>query len=123
MCGYLIGDLYNIGQRVKELDPALRIVFDKQAERYRVYRNQYQVMTVPAGQLDQRVLMALREGDLHRYPRLEDFMDILEAREAEREKRQAMAHSNEIQAITADKYDRLAGVSHFNVPKEVGVRG
>lgn len=114
MGGYLLGDIYNIAKRVKEIDKDLRIVFDAQAGIYRVYRGDYQVMTVPAGQLDQRVLMALHEGDLHRYTRLEDFIEAMEARELEHESKQARDCGNNIEAATMDKYDKLAGISHFN---------
>ncbi len=115
MAGYLFGDLYNIGGRVKELDPALQINFDSRAFLYRVMRGKHQVMTVPAGKLDHRVIMALHEGDLHRYRRLEDYIEFLEAREMEAERRKERELSNHIESVYLDNFDQLEGIKHFSV--------
>lgn len=112
---YLFGDLHDIGSRVKEIDPALRITYDARKLTYKVTRGNHQVMTVPAGKLDNRVLMALREGNLHRYRRLEDYIDELEAREAEQQRRKEKELSDHVEAATLDKFDKLSGVTHHRV--------
>ena len=71
-------------------------------------------MTVPAGKLDQRVLMALHEGDLHRYRRLEDYIEELEAREAEEERRKERELSNHVESVYLDNFDQLEGIKHFS---------
>ena len=109
----MFGDIYNIGGRVKEIDPALQISWDERERLYRVCRGKHQVMTVPTGKLDNRVLMALREGDLHRFRRLEDYIEILEAREAEAERRKEQEMSDHIEAATLDKYNKIQGISQF----------
>lgn len=111
----MFGDIHNIGGRVKELDPALQISWDERERLYRVCRGKHQVMTVPAGKLDNRVLMALREGDLHRFRRLEDFIEILEAREAEEERRKERELSNHVESVYLDNFDQLEGIKHFSV--------
>ena len=110
----MFGDVFNIGCRVKEIDPALQITWDEQACLYRVCRGNHQVMTVPAGKLDQRVLMALHEGDLHRYRRLEDYIEELEAREAEEERRKERELSNHVESVYLDNFDQLEGIKHFS---------
>ncbi|MDD5487012.1 MAG: hypothetical protein PHW65_05615 [Dehalococcoidales bacterium] len=111
---YLFGDLYNIGERVKEIDPLLRISFDRRKFKYSVTRGKHQVMTVDAGELDVRVLRKLREHDLHRR-RLQDFIYELEQSEDEFERRKARELSNQIESITLDNYDRIVGIPHYNL--------
>ena len=113
MSGYLFGDLYNIGCRVKEIDSTLRITFDNSAKLYRIHRGKHQVMTVQPGQLDNRVIMALHEGDLHRYSRLEDYIEIMEAREAEVDRKKSRALSNHVESVYMDNFDQLEGIKHF----------
>ena len=110
----LFGDIYNIGGRIKEIDPALRITFDERALQYKVTRGNHQVMTVPAGKLDQRVITALHEGDLHRFRRLEDYIELLEAREMEAEFRKERDLSNRVESVYLDNFDQLEGIKHFS---------
>lgn len=111
---YLFGDLYNIGERVKEIDPLLSISFDQRKSKYIVTRGRHRVMAVDVGELDERILRKLREHDLHRR-RLQDFIYELEQSENEFERRRARELSNQIEAITLDNYDRIVGIPHYNL--------
>ena len=110
----LFNDLYFIQERAKEIDPLLEITFDRREFKYKVTREKHQVMTVEPGQLDARVLHTLRKNDLHRR-RLQDYIWELEQSELEHERRRARELSNQIEAASLDKFDRVAGISHFNV--------
>mgnify|MGYP001104849042 CR=1 FL=1 len=111
---YLPGDLYNIGERIKEIDPLLSITFDNRDMVYRITRKNHHVMTVKAGELDARVIRKLRENDLHRR-RLMDYIYELEQSELEWERRKARELSNIIESVTLDKYDRIVGIPHYHV--------
>jgi len=109
---YLPGDIYDIGSRVKDIDPALSISFDYKKEKYKVSRDDKHIMYVDVGELDARVLTKLRKNDLARR-RLIDFIYELERSEDEEERRRAKELSNKIEEITLDKYDRIAGIPHY----------
>ena len=111
---HLFGDLYDIGSRVKDIDPALSVFFDRQVMKYRVMRGKYQVMTVALGELDERVLRKLRKNDLHRR-RIQEFIYELERSEDEYERRQARELSNKIESISLENFDRIAGIPHFSL--------
>ena len=110
----LFGDIYFLERRVKEIDPLLEISYDRHKKEYAITRGKHRVMTVPLGQLDARVLHTLRKNDLHRR-RLQDYIWELEQSELEHERRRARELSNQIEAASLDKFDRVAGISHFNV--------
>lgn len=111
---YLPFDIYNIGARLKEFDPALHIFFDQRDFKYKITRGKHQVMTLLPGQLDERVIKRLRENDLHRQ-RLEDYIYKLEQSELEHERRQARELSNKLEDISLDKFDRIAGIPHYSL--------
>ena len=111
---YLFNDLYNIGERVKEIDPLLSISFDRRILKYRVMRGKHQVAMLSPGELDERLLKRLRENDLHRQ-RLEDYIYKLEQSELEQERRKARELSNKLEDISLENFDRVAGVSHFSM--------
>ena len=110
----LFGDIYNIGERVKEIDPLLSISFDRRIYKYRVTRGRRQVAMLSPGELDERLLKRLRENDLHRQ-RLEDYIYKLEQSELEHERRQARELSNKLEAISLENFDRIAGIPHFSM--------
>ena len=110
----LFNDLYNIQERVKEIDPLLTLSFDRQKLKYIVTRGTHRVMTVPVGQLDARVLRKLRENDLHRR-RLQDYISELENSELEFERKKARELSNHIESASLDHFDHIAGISHYSV--------
>ena len=110
----LFGDLYNIGSRVKEIDPALSITFDRRIFKYRVTRGRHQVAMLNPGELDERLLKRLRENDLHRQ-RLEDYIYKLEQSELEHERRKARELSNQLEAISLESFDRAAGIPHYSL--------
>lgn len=110
----LFNDLYNIAERSRAIDPLLTLSFDRQKLKYIVTRGKHQVMTVPVGQLDARVLQKLRENDLHRR-RLQDYIDELEHSELEFERKKARELSNRIESASLDKFDRITGISRYSV--------
>ena len=110
----LFGDLYNIGERVKEIDPLLSISFDRSINKYRVTRSRRQIATINPGELDERLLTRLRENDLHRQ-RLEDYIYKLEQSELAHERAQARELSNRLESITIENFDRIAGITHHHV--------
>ncbi len=110
----LFNDLYFIQERVKEIDPLLEISYDRRKKEYAITRGKHRAMTVPLGQLDARVLQTLRKNDLHRR-RLQDFIYELEQSELEHERRQARELSSHIESAALDKFDKVAGISHFNL--------
>lgn len=98
----LFGDLYNIEGRIKEISSTLSIIFDNKDFVYKVLNNGEQVMTVPAGELDSRLLLKLRKNNLRRQ-RLQDYIYQIEQAELEKEKREERHFSNEIQSATLDR--------------------
>ena len=111
---YLPYDIYNIGERVKEIDPLLSISFDQRIFKYRVTRGKHQVAMLNPGELDERLLKRLRENDLHRQ-RLEDYIYKLEQSELEHERRKARELSNQLEAISLENFDRAAGIPHYSL--------
>ena len=112
---YLFADMYNIGSRVREIDPAISISFNKDGGgKYIVSRGQRYIMSVPVGELDERVLLKLRKNDLHRR-RLQDFIYELEQSEDEYERRKARELSNHLEAVSLDNFDRIAGIPHYSM--------
>ena len=110
----LFGDLYNIGERVKAIDPLLSISFDRRILKYRVTRGRRQVAMLNPGELDERLLKRLRENDLHRQ-RLEDYIYRLEQSELEQERRRARELSNQLESISLENFDRVAGIPHYSL--------
>ena len=110
----LFGDLYGIGKRIKEVDPLLSITFDDRQLKYMVTRGGNHIMSVPVGELDERILLKLRKNDLHRR-RLQDFIYELEQSEDEYERRKARELSNHLESVSLDNFDRIAGIPHYSV--------
>lgn len=112
MSEYVFNDMYNIAGRVKEIDPALTISYDRAKREYHVMRNRHRVMTVK--QLDERVLTKLRWGDLQRRS-LEAFIRELEHSEDELERRKARELSNTVESLSLDYFDRIVGIPHYSL--------
>lgn len=111
---YIEGDIFDIGSRVKDIDPLLSLSLNKEKERYEIVRGKHFVMSIKPGELDARILTKLRQNDLARR-RLQDYIYELEKAEDEREKQLARELSNKIESITLDNYDRVVGIPHFSL--------
>jgi hypothetical protein len=111
---YIPGDIYDMASRVREIDPALSISFNYNTQKYHINRNKHNVMQVSLNQLDGRIIIALRKGDLSRR-RLEDIIRDMEQSEDELEQRKAKHFRDEMEAITYDQYDKLAERHHHRL--------
>jgi len=108
---YVIGDIFDIGGRVKNIDPTLSLSFDR--KRYQIKRNNTHIMYINHDELDSRVLTKLMKNDLTRR-RMEDITLELERSEDEFERRKTKEMQNRIDDITLDNYDRMVGISHHS---------
>lgn len=110
---YVVGDMFDIASRVKDIDPALDLSFDFRKKVYVLTENGRKVMTINPGELDSRILVKIREGDLNRR-RLQDFILDLERSEDEVERQRARELRSRVESMTLDNYDRLVGIPHFS---------
>jgi len=113
----VFGDIYAIEERIKEIDPALFIEYDRSKRKYHVKRTKrngqgHHIMSVD--RLDARILTALKKGDLQRR-NLEEFIRELEHSEDEEERRKARELSNTIESMTIEQFDRIVGIPHYSV--------
>lgn len=108
----VFGDLYGIEKRAQELDPEIRIAYKEKTKKYNVSRNSYNIMEVDA--LDERVIRALRKGDLQRRS-VEDYIRELENSEDAAERSEARAMANKIRSITLENLDRMMDIKHFSL--------
>lgn len=96
-----IFDLYNIEQRLQELDPnILRIDFDFASERHRIIawdaknKEEYIAMTVPWNELDARVVVHMQKINPTRFNAFAELDKMMLQREqAEEKKLEEMSHS------------------------------
>jgi len=114
---YVFGDLFDISGRVKEIDPALFILYDQKKHKYAVKRTKkngdaHHVMTVD--KLDERVLTRLRKYDLQRRG-AEDLIRELEHSEDMLEQQKARELRNTVESLSLENFDRVVGIPHFSL--------
>lgn len=114
---YVVGDIYDIASRVKDIDPALSLSFNKEKGKYELRRvmgprGNFFIMYIKPGELDERVLVHLKKNDLRRR-NLDDYIRELEQSEDIRERQQARELSNRIEDVTLDRYNKLVGIPQF----------
>lgn len=109
---YVPGDMFDIASRVKDIDPALDLSFDFRKKVYILTENGRKVMTIKPGELDARILLKIREGDLNRR-RLQDFILELERSEDEHERQRARELQSHVESMTLDNYNKLVGIPQF----------
>jgi hypothetical protein len=94
-------DLYNIEQRLQELDPnILRIDFDYDRERHQIIawdaynKEEYIAMTVPWNELDARVVLHMQRINPERFNAFAELDKLNAIRERDQERKtEDMAHS------------------------------
>ena len=72
----VVGDIYSIEDRLRELDPDISLDFDYSSEQYRVYHKKHFVMYWPMP-LDDRLIKHMRSIDVRRkdYDPLREVID------------------------------------------------
>ena len=96
-----IFDLYNIEQRLQEIDPnILRIDFNFDTERHQIIawdaknKEEYIAMTVPWKELDARVVVHMQKINPTRFNAFAELDKMMQHREREEEKKlEDMSHS------------------------------
>lgn len=109
---YVEGDLFDIGSRVKDIDPLLSLSLNRDEGRYEIHRQDRMVMAVKPGCLNAGVLVQLRKNDLTRR-RLEDYILELERAEDEYERKRAKGLRNKMESMALDNFDKIVGIPHF----------
>lgn len=113
----LPGDIYDIGSRVKEIDPAFSIIWDARKKEYEVLEKgkdgkDKHFSYVKPGELDVRVLNHIKKCRWEQR-KIEEFLWKLEHSEDERERQMAKKLSNQVEDITLDKFNKLVGIPQF----------